>query len=183
MVNEQARAEMLSVLGDVREQLRMIARMQQDRARLTASASVRNKRVTVTVNADGVVVETKFGPGIDELGYGEIARAVTEAAQQAAAEVARRGSDLLAPLHDQRARLPKLTDLIEGMPDIADEVPTPMPAPLTKPDGTETDDPVSAEGGTVSADADDAQPVMLFTDVESRDHDRKPAHGVTESSW
>lgn len=179
MVNEHARAEMMSVLGDVREQLRTIGQLQQERARLTATASVRNKRVTVTVNADGVVIETKFGPDIDDLGYSEIARAVTEAAKQAATEVARRGNELLEPLRDQRARLPKLSDLIEDMPDFGAQIPTPPPVSTAAPSGAEPSNDAAAQA---EPDAD-AVPVLEFTDVAAHDHERKPAHGVTESSW
>ncbi|NNH71856.1 YbaB/EbfC family nucleoid-associated protein [Nocardia uniformis] len=170
---------MMSVLGDVREQLRTIGQLQQERARLTATASVRNKRVTVTVNADGVVIETKFSSDIDDLGYGEIARAVTEAAKQAAAEVARRGSELLAPLQDQRSRLPKLSDLIEDMPDFASQIPTPPTVPTSPPTGDDSTNSAAAQ-----AEPDEgATPALEFSDVESHDHERKPAHGVTESSW
>lgn len=133
MVDERARAEMTAVLDGVQQQLHSIARIRQERARLTASATVR-KRVTVTVNADGTVIETKFADGIEDLTHAEIARAITEAAQRATAEITRTMRELMEPLRQQRARLPKLSDLIEGMPDLSAELPGP-PEVSTAPPG------------------------------------------------
>lgn len=101
MANERAKAELAGLIEEVGQQFREIARIQEERAQLTASATVRRKRVTVTVNADGVVIETKFGPNIEDLSYSEIAAAVTEAAQKANAEVLRKGSTA-----DESARRP-----------------------------------------------------------------------------
>ncbi|WP_228810921.1 YbaB/EbfC family DNA-binding protein [Nocardia farcinica] len=170
MSNEYAKAEMLSVLDEVRQQMRMIGRLQQERSRLVASATVR-KQVTVTVNADGVVIETRFGSGIEDLGYPEIAKAVTEAAQQAAAEVARRGQDLLAPLQDRRARLPKISDLVEGMPDLNAEIPAPPPVSTAPP---------AARQRSVVDDGDSS--ALRFEDVEAIDPARRD-RGVTDSGW
>ncbi|MVU78985.1 YbaB/EbfC family DNA-binding protein [Nocardia sp. ET3-3] len=118
---------MAEILDGFRDQMRTITALQRERAALTASATVRGKRVTVTVNADGTVIETRFGSGIEELEYSEIAKAVTEAAQQASAEVARRSRDIMAPVSQNRNRLPKLTDIIPGMPDLSKELAIPEP--------------------------------------------------------
>lgn len=170
MRNEHARAEMESVLEEVQQQFKLIAQIQQDRAQLTASATVR-KRVTVTVNADGTLIETKFGPDIADLNYGEIARAVTEAAQQAAAEVARKAGALMTPLQEKRARLPKITDLIEGMADIVPPVPEAPPVSLEPPD----------RHALQRADEDSAP--MEFNNVEAVDPTGARGRGVTDSSW
>ncbi|MBF6171417.1 YbaB/EbfC family nucleoid-associated protein [Nocardia blacklockiae] len=150
---------MAAVLDGVREQLHTIARLQRERTQLMASATVR-KRVTVTVNADGTVIETRLAPGYEELTSTELAKAFTDAAQQAAAEAARKSQELLMPLHDQRARLPKLTDLIEGMPDLSAEIPPP-PAVSTAPPG-------AAE---------------RLSEGESAPPAGKRGRGVTDSSW
>nr|WP_232541789.1 YbaB/EbfC family nucleoid-associated protein [Nocardia bovistercoris] len=121
-------------MDQVQEQFRTIARIQGVRAELTGTASVLKGRVRMTVDANGTVVETKFGPSIEDLSYAEIAKAVTDAAQRAAADLAERQSELMRPLDEQRARLPKLSDLIEGMPDLA--LPNaPKPGPVTAGDG------------------------------------------------
>lgn len=119
MTNEQAKADLASIIDGVQEQMRTIARVQQERAELTGTGTARGKRVTVTVNADNAVIETKFSGDIADLDYAEIANAVTEAAQRACAEVAARTGELMRPVQDQQARLPKLADLIENMPDMS----------------------------------------------------------------
>ncbi|MFC8042693.1 YbaB/EbfC family nucleoid-associated protein [Nocardia sp. NPDC057353] len=159
MPNEYTRAELNSVIEQVGQQFRTMARIQRERAALTASVTVR-KRVTVTVNADGVVIETKLGPNAEDLEHAELARAFTEAAQQAAAEVARKGQALMRPFDDQRARLPKITDLIEGMPDFAADPPGPEPVSTAPPKAPER-----------AADAAPGGP------------DDARGRGVTDSSW
>ncbi|WP_067695729.1 YbaB/EbfC family nucleoid-associated protein [Nocardia jejuensis] len=127
MSNERARADLNDILEGFADQMRTITELQRERAALTATATVRQKRVTVTVNAEGTVIETKFGSGIEDLDYAEIAKAVTEAAQQASAEVAARGREVLAPVSQNRDRLPKLSDLVPGMPDLSRELRAPEP--------------------------------------------------------
>jgi hypothetical protein len=174
MTNEFAKAELAEVLDEVQQQMRGIARVQQQRAQLTASATVR-RRVTVTVNADGTIIETKFGPGIEELGFSEIAKAVTAAAQQACAEVARKGQELMMPLHDRRARLPKMSDLIDGMPDFTAEIPPRPTVSLAPPEAEERRIAVGA--------AEDSSPAMEFSNVEEVGHERTRDRGVTDSGW
>ncbi|WP_330252258.1 YbaB/EbfC family nucleoid-associated protein [Nocardia sp. NBC_00565] len=171
MANEFAKAEMAAVLDEVQQQFRAIAQVQQQRAELIASATVR-KRVTVTVNADGTIVETKFASDIDELSYGEIAKAVTEAAQKATAEVTRKAQELMMPLHDRRARLPKLSDLVEGMPDLSTEMPMAPKVSLAPPNADERR----------AAAAQDSAP-MEFSDVEVVSRQSGADRGVTDSSW
>ncbi|WP_040804468.1 YbaB/EbfC family nucleoid-associated protein [Nocardia concava] len=127
MSNEQRKSDLAEILDGFADQMRTIAQLQQERAAVTASAAVRGKRVTVTVNADGTVIETRFGSGIEDLDYPEIAKAVTEAAQQAAAEAARRSREIMAPVTQTRNRLPKLADLVPGMPDLSKELAVPPP--------------------------------------------------------
>jgi DNA-binding protein YbaB len=159
-----------SAMESFRSQMQLIAQLQQQRVRLTASASARDKRVTVTVNANGVVIDTKFAADIDELSYDEIAAAVTDAAQRAAGEVARKSEELVRPLRDERARRPKLSEAVEGMPDLEALIPLEPPVATTAPD----EEP----------DADD--PVLVFEDVVEIDHRRDDVRrdtGVSDSSW
>ncbi|MCX4093069.1 YbaB/EbfC family nucleoid-associated protein [Nocardia sp. alder85J] len=129
-------AQFLDSFHDVMAQL-IDARQQRDA--LTASASVERGRITVEVNASGSVVRTIFTEDVDDLSYGQIARATVQAAQQAAAEVRRKAEELLAPLHAARARLPKIGDFIEGVPTLEDRIAAPPPAPLTPPSEREQD--------------------------------------------
>lgn len=164
MTNEYAKAELANVLEEVQQQFRSIAATQQARAELTASATVR-KRVTVTVNADGTIIDTKFHSGIEELTYGDIAKAVTAAAQQAAQEVGRKAQELMAPVLERQARLPKLTDMIEGLADLNAAKPVAPPATMVVPD--------------TGHDADGS--VQVFHDVEAYTPNRD--RGVTDTSW
>lgn len=175
MTNQGNDGDAESIIDAFQDQMRAIAKVQQERVALTASATSRDKTVTVTVNANGVVIETKFFSGIDQLSYERIARTVTETAQQAADEVARKNSELTAPLAENRARLPKLSEVIDGMPDFDTEIPTEPPVSTAPPDAPER-----------TADPEDAADEMVFTDVEEYDHNGESgrrALGVTDSSW
>ncbi len=168
MANEFAKAQLAEVRAAFQDQLALIADLQARRTRLTATGTARGKRVAVTVNADGTVIETKFNGSISDLGYADIARAVTAAAQEAAAELARKSSELTAPLQEIRGRFPKLHDIVEGMPDLAAQRPAAPEVSLAPPNSPER---------RTTVDADDTP----FDNVE-----RLPRHddsAVTESGW
>lgn len=171
MTGEYDERDMASVIDAFQQQMRAIAEAQQQRVRLTASATSRDKLVTVTVNANGVVIETRFASGIEQLSYDEIAEVVTRTAQEAAAEVARRSRELAAPLARNRERLPKLSEVIEGMPDFENEIPLEPPVSTAPPGSDER--------------AQEPAQVMAFRDVEEIDHDRpaRPGPGVVDPSW
>ncbi|WP_084534937.1 YbaB/EbfC family nucleoid-associated protein [Nocardia yamanashiensis] len=122
-----------SILEGFQEQMRAIAEASRKRAQLTASASAANGRITVTVNADGIVIATRLSADADSLTLDEIAAAVTSAAQKAAADVGRQAQELLRPLRDERSRMPKLSELFDGMPDLQTQAPVIPPASLAPP--------------------------------------------------
>lgn len=165
MTNEQAKAELASIMDGVQEQMRTIARIQQQRAELTARATARGKKVTVTVNADNIVVDVKFADNIDELSYTEIAKAVVEATQRACQRIAEKTTDLMSPLDIQRSRMPKLSDLVEGLADI--EVPGRVAASTTRPAAARR----TVSDGSASPPADGA------------DSGRGRGGSATDSSW
>ncbi|MBL1075186.1 YbaB/EbfC family nucleoid-associated protein [Nocardia sp. 2] len=137
MTKEFQDPETASIMAEFTQQMRAIAEMSQKRMLITGSATTSSGRVTVTVNADRIVIATRFSDDIDELTPSELAQAVTAAAQQAAAEVAQKTQELMGPLQDERAKMPKLSDLFdEDMPDIAD-VPPLDPASLAPPNSRE----------------------------------------------
>ncbi|WP_040788661.1 YbaB/EbfC family nucleoid-associated protein [Nocardia paucivorans] len=166
-----------AAMESFQRQMQLVAQLQQQRARLTATVSVRDKRVTVTVNANNTVIETKFADDIDELSYEEIAAAVTEAAQKASEEVTRRANELAQPLLAERAARPKLSDILEGIPEFR------MPE---EPE-VSTAAPGSAERAAFDAAEESAaeEAAMTFTDVEEYDHQRKSdrASEVSDSGW
>ncbi|MFI6046322.1 YbaB/EbfC family nucleoid-associated protein [Nocardia sp. NPDC051321] len=172
MAHDFSRGDVADLMEEVQSQLHSIARLQQQRVALVGKATVRGGRVTVVVNADGAVIETKFGRGIEDLEYAELARAVTQAAQEAIADVRRQSQELLAPFQEERARLPKLSDLVEGMPDLSGQMPAQTYAPMSKPDSLER----AITAGTDSA-------AMTFDNVESLDNVKSRERGVTDSGW
>lgn len=123
MSNDRMKGDAADLLDTVNTHIRSIAEVQQKRVELTATATAGEGRVRITVNADGVVIETRFADDIDELDYDEIADAVTDATQEAAAEVARQAEELIAPIRRTRSRLPSLSSIVEGLPDIRTKTP------------------------------------------------------------
>lgn len=134
MADEMTRARLADLVELVQAGMKSIARVQREQVRLTASASAAEKRVTVVVNANGDVIGIRFADTIDELTYGEIAQAVTEAAQAASREVRRKTQQLLDSLRAEQARMPKLSELMPGFPDVLEMVPAPPEVSTAPPD-------------------------------------------------
>ncbi|MEU1981861.1 YbaB/EbfC family nucleoid-associated protein [Nocardia sp. NPDC019395] len=179
MISGEYSEEAAAAYESLQRQMGLIAEAQRQRVKLTASASVRDGRVTATVNADGLLIETIFADDIDELSYAEIAAATTEATQQAAAEVARKSAELVAPLREERAGRPKLSEMLPGLADVEAMMPVAPPVPTVAPDHEAPED--DAEDAEVAAD-----PVFEFENVE--EVDRATGRGrsdppVSGSDW
>ncbi|MFE3222513.1 YbaB/EbfC family nucleoid-associated protein [Nocardia sp. NPDC059228] len=155
MANESAKAELASMIDEFQQQMRVLGEIQQKRAQLMATGYALQKRVTVVVNADGTVIETKFDDELEGLALYELSKAVTEAAQAAATELAGKSAELTNPIQERRGRMPKMSDLIEGLPDLTDRIPEPIPASTAPPNSPERQQ--------------HNDPVMTFTDVEDLD--------------
>ena len=166
--NEMSMGRLTDLFDSVQAGMKSIETMQQKWALLTATGSAAHKRVTVSINAESTVIETRFADDIDELSYAEIAKAVTEAAQDAVAEMRRKTTELMASLHEQDARIPKLSELAPGAPDVIDLIPAP-PQVSTAPPG-------SPERLDAESEA------MVFPDTEQLDGDVSRS-GVTDPSW
>ncbi|GAB2669569.1 YbaB/EbfC family nucleoid-associated protein [Nocardia goodfellowii] len=159
-------AEINELLADFRSQMQDIVKMQQQRVKLTGTATTKDKQISVTVNANGIVIETKFGSHIDEYSYDDIAKAVTRLAQQAADDVTTKTAELVEPLRAERDRLPKLHEVIPGLPDFQSEIPTEPEVLLSPPNSPDR--------------ADDD---MVFTDVVDYQERDETGKGVTDSVW
>jgi len=155
MSNERLAADMATMLDGLQDQFRGIAELQRQRSLLTATASVSDQRIQVTVNADGMVVATKFSDDISDLDYDEIADYVTAAAQAATEGVLRRGRELMQPLIERKSRLPRLSEFIEGAPDLEDVIPVAPPPPKEPP-----------TAATTHHDDDEDGPRSLIADQE-----------------
>ena len=127
MVNERPTVDFTELVAQAQEQLANIAAIQRQQAALTATASVADGMVQVSVNARGV----------DEYDVEDLGHDITDAAQQAAATVQRRASALMEPLMEHRAALPSLSEIISGAPDLRDfesQVPMRSTAPPNSPE-------------------------------------------------
>lgn len=158
MTNEAAKAQLADLVELVQGSFASVARAQQDRARLTATARAGGRRVTITVNADGVVIKTEFSDDIDDLTYAEIAAAVTEATQDAAAQVQQKSQEILTALQAGQANIPTLSEVFPVMPDIQAMMPTPPEVSMAPPDAPERQ-------------VHDADAGPRFENVEEFEHD------------
>ncbi len=121
MDNDGVRHELTDALALLQEHMSELAVVERKRAALSATATVADGTVAVTVNAHGVVSKTAVDESyLDEHGLADLGNFVTAAAQDAAQEVQRQAARLLAPLAERRARFPSLADIVEGAPDIRD---------------------------------------------------------------
>lgn len=165
MANEFLKTELASMVDEFQVQMRVLVEYQQKRAQLIATGTALQRRVTVVVNADGVVIETRFDPDLG-LELHELAAAVTEAAQAAATELARKTAELTKPIQERRDRMPKLSDLIEEVPDFTEHVPEFIAASTAAPNAPERQR--HNESG------------MVFTDVEELE---RPAGIIADDRW
>ncbi len=156
------------VIHALHEKVTELTRVQQERVRLTAKATSRDGAVSITVNANGTVIETRFGPAAEDLEYRKLAQRVTTTAQRAVEELRRKTDELMADIVEGHNRLPKLYELIEGMPNFDDETLLRAPGMLV----TERDDGASG----------DDEP-MTFTGVEPHVPGENGSGGATESVW
>ncbi|MGF6885536.1 DNA-binding protein YbaB [Nocardia sp. GAS34] len=137
MANEWLRADAEMMMEAFTEQMQGLAQIHRDRSRLTATATACDKRISVTVNADGILIETRFADDIGDLSYAEISAAMTQAVQGAARKVSERSRQLMEPLRERKARLPRLSDLVEGVPDLRSMIPVAPPVSTAPPNSPE----------------------------------------------
>lgn len=166
--NEMSMARLTDLFDSVQAGMKSIETLQQKWALLTATGSAAHKRVTVSINAEGEVIETLFSGDIADLSYDEIAKAVTEAARAAMAELRRKTEALRESLQESTARIPALSELAPGALDVMGLVPEP-PQVSTAPPG-------APERLAAESEA------MEFFDTEQVDSNATQS-GVTGPSW
>ncbi|MET8876632.1 YbaB/EbfC family nucleoid-associated protein [Nocardia sp. NPDC004604] len=123
-----------------RDALREMCEAWNKRAELVASASEKGGRVSVTVDALGTIVETRFSHDVGELTYGEIASAITRATQRAAAEVKQRSDALLAAATNGQAGGPMIDELSGVLPDFMSLLPSQPDVSLAPPSSSTAGD-------------------------------------------
>jgi len=118
-MSEDHAGERLSTMIDgFAEHLERVKQAQEQRAQIVVEAHAADDRVSVTVNADGALVDLRFSEDIDDLDYDEIATAVLTAASEAAAMAAGRARTLIASAHQRPAAIPTIAELIEDIPQL-----------------------------------------------------------------
>ncbi|NKY31776.1 YbaB/EbfC family DNA-binding protein [Nocardia speluncae] len=188
MVGGRELGDVAGILEGLRKEMGTLADLEQRRAQFTATATMHDKRVTVTVNAEGHLIDLRFSSKIDSLDYGEIATAVVAATKAAAADVARQAEELIAPLRQHQAQMPNLHELVGGMPDLQAEIPAPPPVLSQVPDPDVLDEPSGMIGdarSVVAADQDEAPLELQFSDVEELGAVEGPTSDsqVADSGW
>jgi DNA-binding protein YbaB len=122
--NDAARHELAEALALLQEHMADLAVLEKKRADLSATATVADGTVVVTVDAQGIVSGAAVDESyLDEYDLADLGGFVTAAAQAAARDVARRSAELLAPLAERRAQFPSLSDIVDGAPDIRELLP------------------------------------------------------------
>lgn len=108
----------------VEQQIADLAGLHQKRATLTATAAVADGAVQVTVDAQRMVIDTAIDESyFDNFDFVALGAHITAAAQSAAAEIAQRSAELLAPLAERRRRFPSLSGVVDDVPDLSDVLP------------------------------------------------------------
>ncbi|CAM4113430.1 YbaB/EbfC family nucleoid-associated protein [Nocardia ninae] len=130
--NDRLRMEVAQVVDDVHRLISGFAEAKRLHQKVTASASAERERIVVVADVSGAVTEVDFDDDIEDLGYHQIARGVVQAAQRAAAAVQRKADEILSAQRAALLGLPKLSDLVDWMPD-EQQLPPPPPALLTPP--------------------------------------------------
>jgi len=164
MSNEQLMADAAMMMEAFTEQMSGIAAIQRDRAHITASVTACDKRISVTVNADGILIATKFAEDIKDLSYEEIAAAMTQAVQAAAKKAQQQTRELMEPLKQRKDRLPKLSDMLEGAPELGEMMPVSPPASLAPPESPERKREEVPD--MVYGDVEDVRPRSFISDTD-----------------
>ncbi|MBA0047872.1 YbaB/EbfC family nucleoid-associated protein [Mycobacteroides sp. LB1] len=124
MDNDALRHELVDALALVQEHMNDLAALEEKRAALSATVTVADATVAVTVDADGVVIQTVVDESyIDEHDLTDLGSYVTAAAQEAANDVEWQLAEMLQPIAERREQFPSLSEIVNGAPDIRELVP------------------------------------------------------------
>lgn len=136
MANEQMKEMLHELLEDLEKQKADMSTLQQRLAAITASATSTNNLVTAWVNTKGILIQLRFHPNAVEKagGLSNLSRYITEATQKAAQEAQVKQNEVLAPMRERMKKLPKMSELYPGLPDVNDFVPKPVSPSVEPPD-------------------------------------------------
>lgn len=124
MTNDALRHQVAEVMALVEAQLADITAVRDKQAKLTATSAAANGMVEVTVDVQGRLTKTVIDESyLEDHEFEALADHITEAAQAAARDAARRGAAMMAPISERRKALPGLSEIVEGAPDLRNLVP------------------------------------------------------------
>ncbi|MEV6139620.1 YbaB/EbfC family nucleoid-associated protein [Nocardia sp. NPDC051990] len=167
-MRDSLREQMLAeVMEGMREQIDALKRAQEQRADMVVTGSAASGLVTVALNADGAILETRFAPGVADLTRRRLAEAVTAAIRDAQAEVARRNAELFEPVLGARLRQPKLADLMPDLPDIDRLLPKAPPVRTRMPVHGDSEQWEFADAVTLREAASQRGPATETTESDS----------------
>ncbi|MQY22492.1 YbaB/EbfC family nucleoid-associated protein [Nocardia macrotermitis] len=104
------------------DRLEQIARLKAERTQLTGTGTAERRRVTVTVNADGIAIDIKFSTDITDLDYDEIATAITEASRKAVTDVADKTTALFAPIAVDPSKRAGVGEALQGIAELGQQL-------------------------------------------------------------
>lgn len=100
-----------------------LGELQELRAQLFATASAAGRRVSVAVNADGVLIDLRFSGAVGDLDYPELGEAIVVASRAAVVSVARKVSELYAPtIPDDRPQFAAPDVVLAGLERLRDQL-------------------------------------------------------------
>lgn len=179
--------DVAELMDNLRAQMGAIADIEQQIVQLTASAAVHDERIVVTVNAEGHLIDIHFSEKVNSLSYTEVGAGVLAAAQAAAVDVRQQAEALLAPMREERARVPALHEMIAGLPDLQAEMPVPPPVPTTLPDHADGVIVAHTAGAAslIAPEDDETVEDLVFDDVEEQGPSGAGdnASQVTDAGW
>ncbi|MGH3723711.1 MAG: YbaB/EbfC family nucleoid-associated protein [Mycobacterium sp.] len=124
MDNDAARHELVDALALVQEHMADLAALEERRATLSATVTVAEGTVAVTVDAEGIVIRTVVDESyVDEHDLADLGSYVTAAAQDATHDVQWQLAEMFEPISERRELFPSLSEIVHGAPDIRDLVP------------------------------------------------------------
>jgi DNA-binding protein YbaB len=116
MANEALRGQVNELLQSVHDYAQEVERAREQRDRLLVTADTAGNRVSVTVDAEGFVVDVRFADDANELTLDEIAAAVRTAARDAAVTAKQEAAEIMRAVPMPPGML-GFSEILPGLPD------------------------------------------------------------------
>jgi len=121
MNNDQLRNDMAEAMALAQDQMRALSAAQQQRMSLSGTGTAADGLVEVTVDAQRMVTSTVIQESyLQEFEFSDLSGHITTAARAAAEEVARRGTELFAPLAQRRQAISAMSGGLVDAPDFTE---------------------------------------------------------------